>query len=114
MTELINVSIYDHTGIPDSGLMPVIDIYNTTDSTMDVTGGLLIYDSLIKRYQYVFTTYNPEKEYICNVDCGVSALTRYLSFGIGAGLLPHQANELANTVKRNSIILNLGDISIPI
>ena len=104
--ELINIKVFTYTGVVDTSLSPVIDIYNTTDSASEVIAWSMIFNSTLGRYQFLFTNFDRNKEYVCDVDCWVWAMTRYLSFGIGdvnwAGL--HKWDT----------ILNLEEISIVI
>lgn len=112
-SELINILILDYTGWFDTWLFPLIDIYNVTDSVAEVTAGSVYYNATVKRYQYEFTNYNDKKEYVCNVDCWAWAMTRYIWFGLSSNLSDNESTQLDSTVKRNGVIINLWEISIP-
>lgn len=103
-SEIINILILDYTGWFDTGLFPLIDIYNVTDSVTEVTSWSMYYSSAVKRYQYIFTNFDESKEYICNVDCGVSAMTRYIGFWIGSNLMKNEHTKLWKGLTRNEFI----------
>jgi len=103
-SELINIVVYDYDGTVDSWLSLTIDIYNTTDSIPEVTTGIMSYNATVKRYQYNFTNFDEWKEYICNVDCWVSALTRYIWFWLGSNLMKEEHTKLGKSLTRNEFI----------
>lgn len=117
VTEVINIRVYNATGGIESSLSPYIEIFDNSDNSLDFSG-TMTWNSTLKQYQFS-PSIDETKTYTANVDFGSWAITRYASFGVAyswasSGLTTIQAQQLADTVKANDVILNLGDISIPL
>ncbi len=113
----INIRVYNATGGIESSLSPYIEIFDNSDDSLDFSW-TMSWNATLKQYQF-FPLIDETKTYTANVDFGSWAITRYVSFGVSyswasSGLTPTQAQQLADTVKANDVILNLGDISIPL
>lgn len=65
----------------------------------------MVFNSPLKRYQYSFDNYDPNKEYLCDIDCWLSSIIRYLSCALW------DKNEWERIWNYNDkpLILNLND-----
>lgn len=79
MAHLVNIRIYDHNWDIEWSLPLSISIYNVTDSVSEVTWDSMTWSIPLQRYQYSFVDFDPNKEYVCDIDCSSGAIIRYLS-----------------------------------
>lgn len=104
-SELINVRIFDESGDIEWGLSLTISIYNVTDSVGEIVWIPMVYNAPFQRYQYSFTNFDPNKEYLCDIDCSSAAIVRYLSCGLG----DQNAGSWVWNYSDKPLILNLND-----
>lgn len=83
--ELINIRVYDSSGAIDSSLSPSIMIYDNLDNSLDFSW-TMSFNTTLKTYQFL-PNVDTTKNYTCNIDFWVSALTRYASFWISASAI---------------------------
>lgn len=77
----IYISYYNSIGNITAWYTPSLEIFELPSET-SVATGTAIYDSVVKKYKYDFSEYDPAKEYMVNLDFGSSAPMRYASLKI--------------------------------
>lgn len=78
--EIINIRVYNSSGGIDASLSPAIVLYDNLDDSVAFSW-TMVWNATTLSYRFS-PNIDTTKTYTATIDFGVSALTRYISFGV--------------------------------